>query len=55
MVGRMVEALTDPKTWLFALYAVLNNVPGTVINQLQIIIVSFGFNPRQHFWAALLV
>jgi hypothetical protein len=43
----MVEALTDPKTWLFALYAVLNNVPGTVINQLQIIIVSFGFNPLQ--------
>jgi MFS transporter, ACS family, DAL5 transporter family protein len=43
----MIEALTDPKTWLFALYAAINNVPSSVINQLQIIIVSFGFNPLQ--------
>ena len=46
-VGRMIEALTDPKTWLFALFAVFSNVPATVVNQLQIIIVSFGFNPLQ--------
>ncbi|KAH9991569.1 major facilitator superfamily domain-containing protein [Russula vinacea] len=44
---QMIEALTDPKTWLFALYAAINNVPSSVINQLQIIIVSFGFNPLQ--------
>ncbi|KAF8480329.1 MFS general substrate transporter [Russula ochroleuca] len=43
----MIEAFTDPKTWLFALYAALNNVPATLVNQLQIIIVSFGFNPLQ--------
>ena len=46
-VGRMIEALMDPKTWLFALYAVFSNVPATVVNQLQIVIVSFGFNPLQ--------
>ena len=46
-VGRMIEALTDPKTWLFAMFAAFSNVPATVVNQLQIIIVSFGFNPLQ--------
>jgi hypothetical protein len=24
---RMMEALTDPKTWLFALFAALTNIP----------------------------
>ena len=43
----MIEALSDPKTWLFALYVAINNVAGTVGNQLQIIIVSFGFSPLQ--------
>jgi ACS family allantoate permease-like MFS transporter len=43
----MIEALTDPKTWLFALFAAFNNVPNSVVNQLQIITVSFGFNPLQ--------
>ena len=43
----MIEAFTDPKTWLFALFAVFSNVPATVVNQIQIIIVSFGFNPLQ--------
>ena len=46
-VGRMIEALTDPKTWLFALFAAFNNIPTSVTNQFQIIIVSFGFNPIQ--------
>jgi MFS transporter, ACS family, allantoate permease len=46
-VGRMIEALMDPKTWLFALYAVFNNIPNSIVNQLQIIFVSFGFNPLQ--------
>jgi MFS transporter, ACS family, allantoate permease len=43
----MIEAFTDPKTWLFALFAAFNTVPGTVVNQFQLIIVSFGFNPLQ--------
>jgi MFS transporter, ACS family, DAL5 transporter family protein len=43
----MIEAFTDPKTWLFALFAAFNSVPGTVLNQLQLIVVSFGFNPLQ--------
>ena len=42
--GRMIEALTDPKTWLFALYTAFSSIPGSLINQLQIITVSFGFN-----------
>jgi MFS transporter, ACS family, allantoate permease len=43
----MVEALMDPKTWLFALFSVLDNIPNSLTNQIQIIIVSFGFNPLQ--------
>jgi uncharacterized membrane protein len=43
----MIEALTDPKTWLFALFAVFNNVPNSLTNQLQIIIASFGYNALQ--------
>ncbi|KAH9991581.1 MFS general substrate transporter [Russula vinacea] len=44
---QMIEALTDPKTWLFALFAVFDNIPNSIVNQLQIIFVSFGFNPLQ--------
>ncbi|KAF8480338.1 MFS general substrate transporter [Russula ochroleuca] len=44
---QMIEAFTDPKTWLFALFAAFNNVPNSLTNQIQIIIVSFGFNPIQ--------
>jgi hypothetical protein len=43
----MIEALTDPKTWLFALVAAFNNVPNSLSNQLQIIIASFGFDALQ--------
>ena len=46
-VGRMIEALTDPKTWLFALFAALDNVPNSLINQIPIIVVSFGFTTLQ--------
>jgi hypothetical protein len=46
-VCRMIEAFTDPKTWLFALFAAFNNVPNSVSNQLQLIIQSFGFNVLQ--------
>ena len=37
----------DKKTWLFALFAALNNVPNSLTNQLQIIVTSFGFTPLQ--------
>ena len=43
----MIEALTDPKTWLFALFSALDNVPNSITNQIQIIVLSFGFNPFQ--------
>ena len=43
----MIEALTDPKTWLFALFAALDNVPNSLTNQLQIIVLSFGFTTLQ--------
>ncbi len=43
----MIEALMDPKTWLFALFAAFNNVPNSVSNQVQLIIVSFGYNTLQ--------
>ena len=43
----MIEALTDPKTWLFALFSALDNVPNSLTNQLQIIVSSFGFTPLQ--------
>ncbi|KAN0129723.1 major facilitator superfamily [Lactarius tabidus] len=44
---QMIEALTDKKTWLFALFAALDNVPNSIVNQLQIIISSFGFTTFQ--------
>ena len=44
---RMIEALLDPKTWLFALFAALDNVPNSLTNQLSIIVSSFGFTYLQ--------
>jgi len=44
---QMIEALTDPKTFLFALFAALDNVPNSVTNQRQIIVSSFGFTALQ--------
>jgi hypothetical protein len=43
----MIEALLDPKTWLFALFAVLGDIPNSVINQRSIIVSSFGFTILQ--------
>ena len=43
----MIEAFMDPKTWLFALFAGFNNVPNSVSNQAQLIIVAFGYNTLQ--------
>ncbi|KAK7055772.1 MFS general substrate transporter [Favolaschia claudopus] len=42
---QMIEALVDPKTWLFALFAALTNVPNR--NQKPLIINSFGFTVLQ--------
>ncbi|KAI0341163.1 MFS general substrate transporter [Trametopsis cervina] len=41
------EAVYDPKTWLFALLAAVNNIPNSLSNQRQIIISSFGFTKLQ--------
>lgn len=43
----MIEALTDPKTWLFALFSALDNVPNSLTNQRSIIINGFGFSVLQ--------
>ncbi|KAH9049317.1 MFS general substrate transporter [Lactarius hengduanensis] len=47
MEAVMIEALTDKKTWLFALFAALDNIPNSLTNQRQIIVSSFGFTPLQ--------
>ncbi|KAL1746307.1 major facilitator superfamily domain-containing protein [Schizophyllum fasciatum] len=44
---QLVEALLDPKTWLFALLAALNNIPNSLTNQRSIIVSSFGFTTLQ--------
>ena len=41
------EALADPKTWLFALFSALDNVPNSLANQRQSITASFGFSNLQ--------
>lgn len=41
------EALTDPKTWLFALFSAIDNVPNSLTNQRQIIVSGFGFSNLQ--------
>jgi len=43
----MIEALLDPKTWLFALFSALDNIPNSLTNQRQIIVSSFGFSALQ--------
>ncbi len=43
----MTEALTDPKTFLFALIAISFGVTLSLVNQRQIITSSFGFSPLQ--------
>lgn len=44
---RMIEALLEPKTWLFAVFAALDNVPNSLTNQRSIIVTSFGFTHLQ--------
>ncbi|KAI0066401.1 MFS general substrate transporter [Artomyces pyxidatus] len=44
---QMIEAVKDIKTWLFALYCVVANLPNGLIYQRQIIVSSFGFSNLQ--------
>jgi MFS transporter, ACS family, allantoate permease len=46
-MSRMIEAWKDPKTWLFALFAAFDNVPNSLTNQIQIIVLSLGFTTLQ--------
>ncbi|KAJ7613116.1 MFS general substrate transporter [Roridomyces roridus] len=41
---QMIEALVDPKTWLFALFSALDNVPNSLTNQQSLIVAGFGFS-----------
>ena len=47
MLLRLREALLDPKTWLFALFSAIDNIPNSLTNQRQIIVSSFGFSNLQ--------
>lgn len=44
---QMIEALKDPKTWLFAFFSALSNIFNSLSNQRQIILTLFGFNLLQ--------
>ncbi|KAF7314783.1 Membrane transporter [Mycena kentingensis (nom. inval.)] len=44
---QMIEALRDPKTWLFALFAAMTNIPNSLSNQRSLIVKSFGFTVLQ--------
>ena len=39
--------MLDPKTWLFALFSAVDNIPNSLTNQRQIIVSSFGFSNLQ--------
>ncbi|KAG1807172.1 MFS general substrate transporter [Suillus subaureus] len=44
---QMLEALKDPKTWIFALFAALDQIPNSLSNQRQIIMTTIGFSDLQ--------
>jgi len=44
---QVYEAFMDPKTWVFALFSALDNIPNSLTNQRQIIVSSFGFTTLQ--------
>jgi MFS transporter, ACS family, allantoate permease len=44
---QMIEAFTDPKTWMFALYSALTNIGNSISLQRPIIINSFSFTELQ--------
>jgi len=43
----MIEALKDPKTWVFAVFSALDQIPNSLTNQRQIIVTSLGFSTLQ--------
>lgn len=43
----MIEALLDRKTWIFALYGAVSNIPSSLANQRTIIVTSFNFTNLQ--------
>lgn len=47
MVDRFIEALKDPKTWLFFLHAWSQEMANGITNQYSLIINSFGFTVLQ--------
>ncbi|KAF8521397.1 MFS general substrate transporter [Hysterangium stoloniferum] len=44
---QVVECLKEPKTWLFAMFSLLDNIPNSLTNQRSIIINGFGFSVLQ--------
>jgi len=41
------EAIYDPKTWLFAFFSAMDNIPNSLTNQRTIIVSEFGFTNLQ--------
>ncbi|TFY78840.1 hypothetical protein EWM64_g5176 [Hericium alpestre] len=41
---QFIETLTDPKTWVFAVFAAVTNLLNSLTNQRQLIVNQFGFN-----------
>lgn len=44
---QFIEALTDPKTWLFALFAAFSSLQGGIGVQYSLVIKAFGFTTLQ--------
>ncbi|KAF8521399.1 hypothetical protein BU17DRAFT_64892 [Hysterangium stoloniferum] len=44
---QVAECLKEPKTWLFAMFSLLDNIPNSLTNQRSIIINGFGFSVLQ--------
>ncbi|KAF5378995.1 hypothetical protein D9757_009096 [Collybiopsis confluens] len=44
---QLIEALWEPKTWLFFIFSIVDNIPNSLTNQGTLIISSFGFTPIQ--------
>lgn len=42
-----MELLLEPKTWLFFVFSIVDNIPNSLTNQGTIIIESFGFTTLQ--------
>ncbi|KAI5983666.1 MFS general substrate transporter [Pisolithus albus] len=40
---QFIEAIRDPKTWLFAAFAAFDNIPNSLTNQQSLLVASLGF------------